>query len=50
MVPYIIEEEIMEHMGESKTFSTLLQLRGCSQCPLLVTTLISSHGLFLGQS
>jgi hypothetical protein len=25
VVPYIIEEEIMEHMGEKKTFSTILE-------------------------
>jgi hypothetical protein len=25
VVPYTIEEEIMEHMGERKTFSTILQ-------------------------
>jgi hypothetical protein len=27
VVPYIIEEEIMEHIGERKTFSTILQMK-----------------------
>jgi hypothetical protein len=27
VVPHIIEEEIMEHMGERKTFSTILQMK-----------------------
>jgi hypothetical protein len=27
VVPYIIEEEIMERMGEMKTFNTILQMR-----------------------
>jgi len=27
VVPYRIEEEIMEHMGERKTFSTILQMK-----------------------
>jgi hypothetical protein len=26
-VPYIIEEEIMEHMGERTSFSTMLQMK-----------------------
>jgi hypothetical protein len=27
VVPYIIEEEVMEHMGERKTFSIILQMK-----------------------
>jgi hypothetical protein len=27
VIPYIIEGEIMEHMGERKTFSTILQMK-----------------------
>jgi len=27
VVPYIIEDEIIEHMGERKTFSTILQIK-----------------------
>jgi hypothetical protein len=27
VVPYTIEEEIVEHMGETKTFSTILQMK-----------------------
>jgi hypothetical protein len=27
VVPYTIEEEIMEHMGDRKTFSTMLEMK-----------------------